>query len=103
MKQNIPASIVDFDESPTFTRVIEAQNRAFVPSRFGGTSFPVKSHYHGEVELIWVRRGKGLWHIGQSVELFKDGDLLLIGSNLPHALDLAVEQDGNIDLHAIQF
>lgn len=63
----------------------------------------MKSHYHSEVELIWVRNGRGLWHIGKSVELFKGGDLLLVGPNLPHALELSHDQDGAVDLHIVQF
>ncbi len=95
--------MVGFGESPMFSPIIEAQNRAFVSSRYQGIDFPVKSHYHSEVELIWVRSGKGLWHIGKSVEFFKGGDLLLLGSNLPHALERSKEQNGGVDLRIVQF
>jgi AraC-like DNA-binding protein len=103
MKENILRPTVGFGESPRFSPIIEAQNRAFVSSRCQGTGFPVKSHYHSEVELIWVRSGKGLWHIGKSVDLFKGGDLLLVGPNLPHALELSSERNEAVELHIIQF
>lgn len=41
-------------------------------------------HYHPEVELILIHKGSGLQFIGDNVQRFKENDILLIGSNLPH-------------------
>ncbi|MEY8759042.1 AraC family transcriptional regulator [Chryseobacterium tongliaoense] len=41
-------------------------------------------HYHPEVELIFVCGGSGKRQIGSNISYFSDGDLVLIGSNLPH-------------------
>jgi AraC-like DNA-binding protein len=41
-------------------------------------------HYHAEVELIHFKKGCGTQFIGDSIRPFKDGDVLLVGSNLPH-------------------
>lgn len=41
-------------------------------------------HYHPEIELIFVCRGSGKRQIGSNISYFSDGDLVLIGSNLPH-------------------
>ena len=41
-------------------------------------------HFHPELELVYVSGGSGRRHIGQHLSYFNDGDLLLIGSNLPH-------------------
>lgn len=41
-------------------------------------------HYHHEVELIHFRKGKGTQFVGDSVSHFRPGDLVLIGSDLPH-------------------
>ena len=41
-------------------------------------------HFHPELELVYVSNGSGRRHIGQHLSYFKDGDLMLIGSNLPH-------------------
>ncbi|EHQ24538.1 AraC family transcriptional regulator [Mucilaginibacter paludis] len=41
-------------------------------------------HYHPEIELIHIVRGTGSRFIGDSVDSFKDDDLILIGANLPH-------------------
>src|SRR6478672_203946 len=41
-------------------------------------------HYHSEVELIHFKKGEGTQFIGDSIKRFKSGDVILVGSNLPH-------------------
>ncbi len=42
-------------------------------------------HYHEEIELLYVRGGQGERFVGNHLSIFQDGDLVLIGSNVPHA------------------
>ncbi|MEO6520669.1 MAG: AraC family transcriptional regulator [Mucilaginibacter sp.] len=46
--------------------------------------FNNKWHYHPEVELIHFKNGEGTQFIGDSIKQFKAGDIVLIGSQLPH-------------------
>ena len=41
-------------------------------------------HYHSEVELVHFEKGEGTQFIGDSINRFKAGDVVIIGSNLPH-------------------
>lgn len=41
-------------------------------------------HFHPEIELVYVNKGKGKRHIGNHLSYFNNSQLLLIGSNLPH-------------------
>lgn len=41
-------------------------------------------HYHPEVELTFIRKGKGIRLVGDSMQPFEDGDLILLGANIPH-------------------
>jgi AraC-like DNA-binding protein len=41
-------------------------------------------HFHPEMELVFVNKGKGKRHIGNHISYFKNSQLVLIGSNLPH-------------------
>ena len=41
-------------------------------------------HYHPEIELVSVNGGAGKRQIGSHLSYYSEGDLILIGSNLPH-------------------
>lgn len=41
-------------------------------------------HYHPEIEMVFVNGGAGKRQIGSHVSYYTEGDLILIGSNLPH-------------------
>ncbi|MFD2256805.1 AraC family transcriptional regulator [Luteolibacter algae] len=41
-------------------------------------------HHHPEIEITWILNGDGQRLIGDSLENFTGGDLVLIGSDLPH-------------------
>ncbi len=43
-----------------------------------------KWHYHAEIELVHIQKGDGTQFIGDHISRFGEGDILLIGSNLPH-------------------
>lgn len=41
-------------------------------------------HYHAEIELVCVCAGSGRCHVGNHLSYFKEEQLVLIGSNVPH-------------------
>lgn len=41
-------------------------------------------HYHPEIELVYIHGGSGKRQVGNHISYFNNGDLILIGSNLPH-------------------
>jgi len=52
-------------------------------------------HYHPELELHYVIRGKGVRFIGDNISNFSAGEVLLLGSNLPHMWQCNEEYDQN--------
>jgi len=58
-------------------------------------------HYHPEIELVFVNGGSGKRQIGSHISYYSDGDLVLIGSNLPHC-GFTNEQTGNKNETVIQ-
>ena len=41
-------------------------------------------HYHPEVELLYCIKGKGTNFIGNSIRKIEEGEILLLGKNIPH-------------------
>ncbi|WP_019991261.1 AraC family transcriptional regulator [Rudanella lutea] len=41
-------------------------------------------HYHPEIELVYIESGSGTQFVGDSIQHFGPGDVLLVGANLPH-------------------
>jgi AraC-like DNA-binding protein len=79
-----------FGSSITFTKYVENAN--------------CKSdlwHYHPEIELVFVNGGSGKRQIGSHISYYSDGDLVLIGSNLPHC-GFTDEKTGNKNEIVIQ-
>jgi AraC-like DNA-binding protein len=48
------------------------------------TSFPFEWHYHPEYELTFTLNSLGQRYIGDHIAPYGDGDLALVGPNLPH-------------------
>ena len=41
-------------------------------------------HFHPEIELVYIPKGKGNRYIGSTISHFTNGDLLMLGPNIPH-------------------
>jgi AraC-like DNA-binding protein len=41
-------------------------------------------HYHPEIEILFIKQSSGTWLIGDHISHFQSGDIVLLGSNLPH-------------------
>lgn len=41
-------------------------------------------HYHPEVELVYIKEGYGNRYVGNHISKFEEGDLILMGPNIPH-------------------
>ena len=61
-------------------------------------------HFHQELELVYVIKSFGKRFVGDHVEDFHDGDLVLLGSNLPHFWkndEVFFKNDPNYQVNAI--
>ena len=61
-------------------------------------------HYHAEVELIHFKKGEGTQFIGDSIKRFKSGDVVIVGSNMPHYWRFDDSYfEGNTDVRVAHF
>ena len=51
---------------------------------FSKSEFDAPWHFHPEYELTFILKSTGIRYVGNNVSDFDEGDLVLIGSNLPH-------------------
>lgn len=58
--------------------------QSFVCYEMAQPSFDFFWHYHPEYELTYILSGKGKRLVGNNYEEFSEGDLLLLGPDLPH-------------------
>lgn len=67
-------------------------------------AFRAGLHRHAHAELTWIERGQGLRWVGDSVEPFFDGDLVLLGSDVVHTwASRGQERPGGCRATVLQF
>ncbi|RYF72667.1 MAG: AraC family transcriptional regulator [Cytophagaceae bacterium] len=68
------------------------------------SAFESHWHYHPELELVYFAKGKGVRFIGDDISLYAEGDLFLIGENVPHTF-VSYEDEATplVEAFCIQF
>lgn len=65
-----------------------ANSQSFLVRKFDKLAFDAPYHFHEEYELTCVINGSGKRYVGNHMDDFAPGDLVLLGSNLPHCWKL---------------
>ncbi|WP_086478162.1 MULTISPECIES: AraC family transcriptional regulator [Arenibacter] len=80
------------------------QNSSFTVAHNSFSHFLKVWHYHPELELVYIVRSTGTRFIGDGIEKFEEGELVLLGKNLPHMWlndEVYFEEDSNLMSEAI--
>jgi AraC-like DNA-binding protein len=76
---------------------------SFICRRRTDPRFGFYWHVHPEIELTLIVRSRGRRFVGDSIEPYEDGDLVLLGPNLPHTWDSDPRRKGPHDAVFCQF
>ena len=75
-----------------FETILPGPGESFVTEEMVAPTLDCVYHIHPECELTWIESGFGSRFIGDSIEPFSAGDLVLIGGSVPHHY-LTLESD----------
>src|SRR6056297_3119451 len=69
---------------PSFYKILFDKETPFRCTYIDKLSFDHPWHFHPEIELTLILESEGVRYVGDNTSNFCEGDLVLIGSNLPH-------------------
>jgi AraC-like DNA-binding protein len=85
-----------------FEQVSTNPKASFIHKFLEVPSFDAPFHFHPQLELTWIVKGSGMRYVGRSVQAFQEGDLVLLGPNLPHCW-INQKTEETVAAHVIQF
>ena len=65
-------------------KIPKPENYALIYQEDTGSLFYDKLHQHEEIQLSYIVAGEGTLIVGDTINDYKKGDILVLGSNLPH-------------------
>ncbi|SDD95212.1 AraC-type DNA-binding protein [Pricia antarctica] len=89
--------------SPNIEKTITSR-QAFIFKDLKSPYFNPHWHFHPEFQISYIIKGKGTRFIGDNVQPFKEGDLVLTPPNLPHLWrsdEPYFEKDNALSTHAM--
>ncbi|QMU28584.1 helix-turn-helix transcriptional regulator [Adhaeribacter radiodurans] len=86
---------------PHIQKLPLSEQSSFLADTFYTPSFETPWHYHEELELVLILEGKGKRFVGNHVSDFCEGQVDLLGSNLPHwyRKDDTISTGGSLVIH----
>src|SRR4051812_31891107 len=67
-----------------YEKVVPDTDTSFATVDKRAAAFDGRFHFHPEVEITLIESSSGRRVVGDSIETFEPGDLVLLGDNLPH-------------------
>ena len=78
-----------------FEKIVRKAGSSFAILEKRAAVFDGRYHFHPEIEITLIENGSGRRVVGDSIEPFAPGDLVLLGANLPHQYVSDPANDGD--------
>lgn len=90
---------------PQLLKVPQVSDSSFSFRQFWQSNINSRWHFHPEIELIKIHSGAGTQFMGDNIKRFSAGDIVLVGSNLPHfwRYDEDISKEDNLYSTVIHF
>jgi AraC-like DNA-binding protein len=69
---------------PIFEKINKPEDQSFFLEKVTKPFFTDLWHFHPEIEILLVTEGFGTKYLGDSINTYFPGDIVIIGSNTPH-------------------
>lgn len=76
---------------------------SFIYKRRSDPRFEFSWHFHPEYELTWIVRSRGRRFVGDGIAPYAEGDLVLLGADLPHTWCSDPSRRGRHEAVVVQF
>jgi AraC-like DNA-binding protein/quercetin dioxygenase-like cupin family protein len=80
----------------------EGSSLRLLHEKLSPEKFSWQYHYHPEYELVYVMTGNGTRQVGNHISNYENGDLVLMGPDLPHS-GFGLNSRGSIEQVVVQF
>lgn len=80
----------------------EGSSLRLLHEKLSSEKFSWQYHYHPEYELVYIVAGNGTRQVGNHISNYENGDLVLIGPELPHS-GFGLNARGMIEQVVVQF
>lgn len=80
-----------------FEKVDAQDESSIVAFQYSNKNFDAPWHFHPEYELTYIVKSSGTRYVGNNISSYEEGDLVLLGPNLPHCWknDPKLEENAN--------
>ena len=68
----------------TLEHIEKNDSQSFEAFIYDSKHFDAPWHFHPYYELTYIEKGSGIRYVGDSIEKFSEGELVMLGTNLPH-------------------
>ncbi len=69
---------------PALRQITATPTSSFLVRKDRGSYMINNWHYHPEIEILYIKKSSGTWLVGDHIGHFQNGDIVMIGANLPH-------------------